>query len=204
MCKKLQKLKIPLKKLNEEHFSHISARAERAAQDLRDVQARLQVQPQNVSSQTEAAVLRKKAMSLKEAERLFFLQPAKCKYLKQSDRCSKFFHSMVIRNSKGNHIAAAVKEDGALSTSFSQVVKEFSRLYGGLLGTEAVCEPIDQSVMCMGTQISIDQAGSLTVPISDKEIKDALHDIGDDKAPGPDGFSACFFKKAWHIVGVQL
>jgi len=43
LCKKLQMLKIPLRKLNEEHFSHISARAERAAQDLNDVQVRLQV-----------------------------------------------------------------------------------------------------------------------------------------------------------------
>lgn len=29
----------------------------------------------------------------------------------------------------------------------------------------------------------------------------ALFGIGDDKSPGPDGFSSYFFKKAWPIVG---
>ncbi|GJW74463.1 RNA-directed DNA polymerase, eukaryota, reverse transcriptase zinc-binding domain protein [Tanacetum coccineum] len=36
--------------------------------------------------------------------------------------------------------------------------------------------------------------------VNDREIKDAMFTIGDNKAPGPDGFSAKFFKNAWHIV----
>jgi len=40
--------------------------------------------------------------------------------------------------------------------------------------------------------------------ISVQEIKEALFDIEDDKALGPDGYSACFFKKAWSIVGDQF
>lgn len=37
--------------------------------------------------------------------------------------------------------------------------------------------------------------------MSDLEIKEALFSFGDDKAPGPDGFSAAFFKSCWDIVG---
>ncbi|CAH1428815.1 unnamed protein product [Lactuca virosa] len=37
--------------------------------------------------------------------------------------------------------------------------------------------------------------------VSYEEIKIALFDIEDDKAPGPDGYSAKFFKVAWEIVG---
>lgn len=39
---------------------------------------------------------------------------------------------------------------------------------------------------------------------SNQEIMLALFDIGEDKAPGSDGFSSCFFKKAWSIVGHQF
>lgn len=37
--------------------------------------------------------------------------------------------------------------------------------------------------------------------VSCEEIRAALFDVGDDKAPSPDGYSSKFFKVAWAIVG---
>lgn len=45
------------------------------------------------------------------------------------------------------------------------------------------------------------QIASLVAEASDVEIKDTLFSLCDDKAPGPDGYTACFFKMAWNIVG---
>nr|GEV87407.1 methylenetetrahydrofolate reductase 1 [Tanacetum cinerariifolium] len=36
------------------------------------------------------------------------------------------------------------------------------------------------------------------------EIKSAMFSIGDDRAPGPDGFTSAFFKKSWDIVGDDI
>ncbi|GKD99349.1 RNA-directed DNA polymerase, eukaryota, reverse transcriptase zinc-binding domain protein, partial [Tanacetum coccineum] len=36
--------------------------------------------------------------------------------------------------------------------------------------------------------------------ISDNEIKEALYDICDNKAPRPDGYTAKFYKKAWDVM----
>ncbi|CAH1443919.1 unnamed protein product [Lactuca virosa] len=45
------------------------------------------------------------------------------------------------------------------------------------------------------------QALDMVSDVTVEEIKFALFDIDDDKAPRPDGYSAKFFKKAWMIVG---
>ncbi|GJR56913.1 aspartic peptidase [Tanacetum coccineum] len=36
------------------------------------------------------------------------------------------------------------------------------------------------------------------------EIKSAMFSIGDDRAPGPDGFTSAFFKKSWDIMGDDI
>ncbi|GJR74108.1 hypothetical protein Tco_0086473 [Tanacetum coccineum] len=50
-------------------------------------------------------------------------------------------------------------------------------------------------------RISDISALNMVRDVTNKEIKTAMFDIGDDKAPGPDGFTSTFFKKSWHIVG---
>lgn len=41
-------------------------------------------------------------------------------------------------------------------------------------------------------------------PFSAGEVRRAAFQIGDTKAPGPDGFSGCFFKDHWDIVGSSV
>ncbi|GJZ53188.1 hypothetical protein Tco_0608073 [Tanacetum coccineum] len=44
----------------------------------------------------------------------------------------------------------------------------------------------------------------LEVPISRDEIRRAVWDCGENKSPGPDGFTFEFFRKFWNIVGPDL
>nr|GEW52162.1 hypothetical protein [Tanacetum cinerariifolium] len=40
--------------------------------------------------------------------------------------------------------------------------------------------------------------------VTNEEIKRAMFGIGDNKAPGPDGFTFVFFKKGWDVVGQDV
>ncbi|GKF82844.1 hypothetical protein Tco_0244500, partial [Tanacetum coccineum] len=49
-------------------------------------------------------------------------------------------------------------------------------------------------------KVSIEEANKMAKDVTDEEIKKALFDMDDNKAPGPDGFTSKFYKKAWDIV----
>lgn len=57
-------------------------------------------------------------------------------------------------------------------------------------------EVIDQ-----GPKLSQEQAERLIAPIGDVEIKRAVFGVGEDKSPGPDGYTSAFFKRTWSVVG---
>lgn len=200
LCKKLKGLKNDLKQLNNKHFTHISVRAEKARNDLKAAQLDLHDQPTNIEVQNKVALLRKQAVVTCDAERSFYYQQAKCAYLTKSDKCTKFFHSLVKRNAKRNYVAAIMKDDGTPTTSQSEVATEFVGYYRNLLGTYSTCDPIDSNIFGEGPRLSLEHADSLVRDISQQEIKDALFSIGDDKSPGPDGYSSCFFKAAWETI----
>ncbi|GJY22233.1 hypothetical protein Tco_0394799 [Tanacetum coccineum] len=44
--------------------------------------------------------------------------------------------------------------------------------------------------------LSQEEAEDIVKEVSGKEIKEAMFDIRDNRAPGPDGYSSLFFKKA--------
>ncbi|XP_071712936.1 uncharacterized protein [Rutidosis leptorrhynchoides] len=48
------------------------------------------------------------------------------------------------------------------------------------------------------------EAQHMVRKVTDKEIKDAIFDIGESKSPGPDGYSSVFFKEAWDVIGVDV
>ncbi|KAL0400210.1 UNVERIFIED_CONTAM: hypothetical protein Sradi_2364300 [Sesamum radiatum] len=56
----------------------------------------------------------------------------------------------------------------------------------------------------MGPKLSSEHVLELCRAVTPLEVKEAIFHISDNKAPGPDGFSACFFKRAWNIVGDQV
>ena len=61
--------------------------------------------------------------------------------------------------------------------------------------------------MCSGnseiiqTALPLDAASNISKPITPKEIRSSMFSINGDKALEPDGYSTCFFRVAWPIVG---
>ncbi|GFS33810.1 hypothetical protein Acr_00g0030680 [Actinidia rufa] len=119
-CRKIKALKGPLKALNRLYFSPISSRAAAAEEDLLIAQQLFHDNPRDASIQIQIADLTEKAIGLAEEEMNFCSQLAKVKYLKNCDKCSKFFHSLIKNNRARNQIVSLTKPDGEATTSFQQ------------------------------------------------------------------------------------
>jgi hypothetical protein len=52
--------------------------------------------------------------------------------------------------------------------------------------------------------VSPDMNEELLKPFTREEVRRALFQMSPSKAPGPDGMTALFFQKFWHIVGMDV
>ncbi|XP_057958536.1 uncharacterized protein LOC131151298 [Malania oleifera] len=100
-----------------------------------------------------------------------------------------------------NHIASVMRSNGKPTSSLQQIADEFLEFYKGLLATEEVCTDVDPLVVAKGQILSDNHLVQMVRDIEDEDIKEALFSIVEDKSPGPDGFTSCFFKKAWGAIG---
>ena len=81
------------------------------------------------------------------------------------------------------------------------MANEFIGFYQGLLGVDSQCATIDLIVVDSSPKVSFEQSRFLFKVVSKEKIKSTIFTIGEDKSPGPDGFTTFFFKKAWNSVG---
>ncbi|KAK4382386.1 hypothetical protein Sango_2876400 [Sesamum angolense] len=108
---------------------------------------------------------------------------------------------MVKRNATRNSILAITKADGSIITSVPDIAQEFVDFYTSLLGIEDQTRPVDDEVFHWGPSLTSELASNLYRAVTPAEVKTVVFQISDNKAPDPDGYTSCFFKKTWNIVG---
>ncbi|XP_042041255.1 uncharacterized protein LOC121786687 [Salvia splendens] len=96
------------------------------------------------------------------------------------------------------------KRDDTIIRDQQEIINEFVDFYSTLLGTKKTLEPIKVDINRQGPLVSEEDSRDMVRAISVEEIKEALFGIGNDKAPGPDGYSSTFFKKQWERVGKDV
>ncbi|GJZ97564.1 aspartic peptidase, partial [Tanacetum coccineum] len=71
------------------------------------------------------------------------------------------------------------------------------------LGLSTDCNILNEEGL-FSNKVPADIASNMVRDVTNDEIKAAMFDIGDDRAPGPDGYTSVFFKKGWDIVGDDI
>ncbi|KAL0444845.1 UNVERIFIED_CONTAM: hypothetical protein Slati_2207200 [Sesamum latifolium] len=110
------------------------------------------------------------------------------------------------RRRAAQKIFQITSDSGARISDEPGVAGEFVRFYTSLLGGQSRHHHINLMFLQAWARyvIPTEEGEAMTRPIIREEVKEAFFDIAEDKAPGPDGYSAGFFKAAWSVIGDEL
>ncbi|GJS12272.1 RNA-directed DNA polymerase, eukaryota, reverse transcriptase zinc-binding domain protein [Tanacetum coccineum] len=147
----------------------------------------------NWKNEEKAKIMKEYSSALHDEEN-FLCQQAKFDWLKDGDRNSKFFHAILKARKHKNRVATICNEEGDMFEG-EKVPEQFVAHFQKFLGCSAPVQPLDTSNLQVRYIVSNDDACDMMRLVSNEEIKEALFDIEDNKAPGPDGYTSKFFKK---------
>uniref|UniRef100_A0A803SNV6 Reverse transcriptase domain-containing protein n=1 Tax=Anolis carolinensis TaxID=28377 RepID=A0A803SNV6_ANOCA len=111
-----------------------------------------------------------------------------------------------IRKKRQNQQITQIKKEDKIITKDDEILQEFEKFYSQLYKEETI--DLTKIVQYLGNQklekITEEQRGILNKEISEKEVKNAIRSLKLNKAPGPDGFTAGFYKTMQEEIAAYL
>ncbi|XP_021889517.1 uncharacterized protein LOC110808320 [Carica papaya] len=134
-------------------------------------------------------------------EAISWRQKDRERWIKESDRNTKYFHSLANFRKKNNFVEE-LEFDGD-TVRGNAVLKEKAKDYFTKLYTEEE-ERRPRLDELPFRQLSAGSKEGLEVPFMEEEILDCLRQCNGDKGPRPDGFHMKFFQDFWAVIKYDI
>ncbi|XP_042477770.1 uncharacterized protein LOC122059150 [Macadamia integrifolia] len=199
LAQKLKALKLVIKSWSREAFPNLDQEVITSKAKLENIQRSIEedgLTEQLFDQEVDAKTKYWKAM---ENQEKLWLQKSRVRWLKEGDRCSRFFHVMTrIKRSK-NTIRCITTEDGVDISARDQMGSYLAEYYE-TFHKKVDLEDHPQIFNCIPRILQNSDQVMLDAIPSEEEIKRAVWDLDPDISLGPDGFTGAFFRKCWDII----
>jgi hypothetical protein len=193
--KKLENTKVALLKWNSLHFGNIHKQINDTLKLLDITQ---KTTPSHSSFELEIS-LKVDLDNLLIKEESLWRSKSRESWLTYKDLSTKYFHLSTLIRRRSNAVNFLKLDSGVWVSSRTEIGDHFSAHFTNIFtSTNPHIEPEMQNLFPL---IIIEEENDLLSSIpAEEEILDALASLGSTKAPGPDGFTALFFKKYSEIL----
>nr|XP_040252072.1 uncharacterized protein LOC120969066 [Aegilops tauschii subsp. strangulata] len=144
--------------------------------------------------------LKRKLLGLAAIQRIRIRQRSRVLWLRAGDANSRLFHIKANGRRRRNYIPLLQTDHGQFTTQadkHAELHKHFSVTIGSVRAR-------NQSLNWDALDLPRLDLSSLDAPFTEEEIKAAVFGLPSGKAPGPDGFTADFFKHCWEVIKHDL
>ncbi|KAL1192896.1 Secreted RxLR effector protein 78 [Cardamine amara subsp. amara] len=205
VSKKLKALKAPIRSFSRDNYSNIEKRVSEAHSILLSKQQQLLSQP-SISFAIDEREAHRKWQILVKAEESFLRQKSGINWLTNGDCNSAFFHRMAASRQSQKHIHFLFDSDGNRVESQQGIIDLCAGYFENLLGSSEsqplfISEDISRLLSFRCSPSQVDKMASL---FSNNEIRTAFFSLPRNKAAGPDGYSAEFFRSCWSVLGPEV
>lgn len=201
---RLKLVRVESRSLNKREFGHISGQIAQCRQSLEGIRNKLLDDPFNVGMQKEENKLVIQLQQMLNWEECLLKQKSRCQWIQEGDQNSKFFFRMLQQRKARNKIEQLLLANGEISADKDVIKNAILEHYQNFLGTTRARTGIFDCSEFQGMVVPAETYEELCKMATEKEIKEALWSIKDDKCPGPDGYNSYFFKKTWSIIGNEI
>lgn len=128
-----------------------------------------------------------------------WLQRSRIAWLREGDSNTSNFHSQAVWRSPKNHIKKLRNSNGDWCENPQELKEMVPSFFKGLFEADSGVDPCELLDL-IEQKVTEDMNVHFSKEFIEREIPDALFQIGPLKAPGPDSFPARFFQRHWDIL----
>jgi hypothetical protein len=197
LANKLRALKGEIKRWNREVFGNVGARNKAWAKELELLDRTEETRRLSEEEKERRRLLASELEASLLQEEISWRQKSRVRWLKEGDKCTKFFHQVASANRRVNSIDSLMVNGSSTSdpTSIGEhVVSYFDSLFMETLSWRPKMDNMEFD------RLNVEEASSLEAPFEESEVREVIKGMDRDKAPGPDGFSMAFFQDCWEVV----
>nr|KAJ0203968.1 hypothetical protein LSAT_V11C500292530 [Lactuca sativa] len=197
-------LKAKLKFLKNEIKKWRATEYPKEMAELQEIKRRVQeidlLAEERTLTEQEICEMRTNFQKIAEMEKAAVLdikQRAKIKWLIDGDENSAFFHGLVNNKKRKNKIAGLLIDNNWIIEP-EPIKEEIFNFYRQKFQEKWPSRPKFSSTQF--SPLDIETSASLEAPFTLEEVKNAIWSCGNEKSPGPNGFSFKFIKRYWDTL----